>query len=65
MANNEKIVFNGKQINYKKLTDESIEKLYRNMKKKEVLLYKQILEMQNELGIVNDEDLNDFAEFNR
>lgn len=61
MSNDKIIRFNGREINYGKLTDESIIKLYGNIMKKQVSLYKKILTYKEDLGI-NDEEVDEMLE---
>ena len=55
MSNNKIIEFNGKQINYERLTDDSLLKLYKNMREKQVSLYEQLLDYKDRLGIEDEQ----------
>ena len=58
----EKIVsFNGKKINYGKLTDESLIRLYTNMRNKEISLYKKIIKYEKDLGLAEVEKFNNIG----
>ena len=58
MSSEEIVEFNGKKINCSRLTDESLIRLYKNMREKEVSLYEKIINYQEKLGI-EDEEVNE------
>ncbi len=58
MSSEEIVEFNGKKINCSRLTDESLIRLYKNMREKQVSLYEKIINYQEKLGI-EDEEVNE------
>lgn len=58
MSNEGIVEFNGKKINCSRLTDESLIRLYKNMREKQVSLYEKIINYQEKLGI-EDEEVNE------
>ena len=63
MSTDNIIEFNGKQINCERLTDDSLIKLYKNMRDKQVSLYEQLLRYREVLGIEDEELENLLSEF--
>lgn len=52
MENNEKIVIQGKEINYGDLPDEKLIQLYKELKQREAILYKKIMKYNDEFNFL-------------
>lgn len=53
------ITIMGKDINYGKLSDEKIVKLYKELKEREVLLYKKIMAYNEKYNFIPEWNTND------
>ena len=59
MEEEKKITIMGKEINYGNLSDEKLLKLYKELKEREVLLYKKIIAYNEKYNFIPEWNTND------